>query len=161
MSILWQKALTVHQPWASLIISGFKPWEFRSWDYRQRARHLEGQRIGIHASRQPVDQNEIDYIIHAMRHCPDEVCLKTEALELLMAWRLAPGRLPLSAMLGTVVIGTPRLGSEIATEFGAAKVNDSTRDDEASFGWPMLDPVPLEPVIPMRGRQGFWNWRQA
>lgn len=119
----WQKALTVYQPWASLIISGFKPYEFRSWNYVERGLgRLTGQ---------------------------------------LIAWRSEPHRLPLSSMLGTVVLGAPRLGEEIAVEFGATKVNDSTRDDEAQFGWPMIDPQPLEPIVPMRGRQTFWNWRQV
>lgn len=36
------KALTVWQPWASLIIMGAKPYEFRKWDYRTRAAGHQG-----------------------------------------------------------------------------------------------------------------------
>lgn len=159
---MWQKALTTYQPWASLIIGGFKPWEFRGWDYRERYATLEGSRIGIHASARAVDVREINWIIIQMRQNPDRICLKPEALPLLLQWREEPHRLPLSAMLGEANLGTPILASDIATRFGATGVNDSERDGEANFGWPMLNPQPLEPIItPMRGRQGFWNWRRV
>ena len=41
------KALTLWQPWASLVIAGAKPYEFRSWS---PPRWLIGQRIVIHAA---------------------------------------------------------------------------------------------------------------
>jgi hypothetical protein len=47
------KALTIWQPWATLIMIGTKPFEFRRWDYRERERSLEGQRIVIHAGARP------------------------------------------------------------------------------------------------------------
>ena len=72
-----------------------------------------------------------------------------------------PDRLPLSSMLGTAILGTPRLAIQIAADFGGPAVNDSTRDEQANFGWPMVDPEPLVPIIPMPGHQGFWNWRQV
>lgn len=52
------KALTVWQPWATLIIAGAKPFEFRRWDYRTRDRGLEGQRIVIHAGARPIKRAE-------------------------------------------------------------------------------------------------------
>ena len=45
------KALTLHQPWASLIVEGFKPREFRVWAAPQA---LVGQRIVIHAAKRPM-----------------------------------------------------------------------------------------------------------
>ncbi len=39
------KVLTVQQPWASLIVHGGKPWEFRSWPTRHRGL------LAIHAGR--------------------------------------------------------------------------------------------------------------
>jgi hypothetical protein len=41
--------ITVHQPWASLIIEGYKTIETRTHD---RFKCLVGKRIGIHASKQ-------------------------------------------------------------------------------------------------------------
>lgn len=57
------KALTIWQPWASLVMIGAKPYEFRRWDYRERERALEGQRIVIHAGARPVKLAEVEDIL--------------------------------------------------------------------------------------------------
>ena len=38
--MLYMKALTVKEPWASLIINGYKEYEFRSWKTNYRGRIL-------------------------------------------------------------------------------------------------------------------------
>ena len=60
--------------------------------------------------------------------------------------------------LGTATLGEPRNGLDIAAEMGVSWANDSDRDDQANWGWPMLDIEPWPEPIPMRGAQGFWNW---
>jgi hypothetical protein len=40
-------ALTIWQPWATLVIADCKPYEFRTWP---APRHLWGKRIAIHAA---------------------------------------------------------------------------------------------------------------
>ncbi len=62
------KALTVWQPWASLIMIGAKPYEFRRWDYREREPALENERIGIHAGVRPVTLDDVEDIIDRYRH---------------------------------------------------------------------------------------------
>lgn len=49
-------ALSIRQPWAWLIVAGYKQWENRQWSKNYPAllflkHHLIGQRIYIHASR--------------------------------------------------------------------------------------------------------------
>lgn len=158
------KALTIWQPWASLIIAGAKPYEFRSW---RAPRSLIGQRIVIHAAARKIDGHELTMLFNilCLRHTCDriaeaaaETCLLPEkAIPVLN--RALEGRLPLSAGIGTAIIGEPRLGTDIAElEFGVARANDSYRDEHANWGWPMLEIEPWEAPIPMRGAQGFWNW---
>lgn len=53
------KALTIFQPWASLIIAGAKPYEFRKWNYNERFPGLVGQRIAIHAAARDVREDEV------------------------------------------------------------------------------------------------------
>lgn len=48
------KALTVRQPWASLIVAGVKDVENRSWAAPER---LVGERIGIHAAKFDTDND--------------------------------------------------------------------------------------------------------
>jgi hypothetical protein len=152
-------ALTVWQPWATLIMIGAKPFEFRSWP---APRAVRGKRIGIHAGAHRVDKSEIADLILRLRG-PEAwtTCLKPEqALPLLERVYTSPGLLPLSSMLGTVILGEPVRSWEIVGGFGGV-INDSDRDNHCNWAWPVSDIVPLEPPVPARGAQGFWTWRSA
>lgn len=157
------KAITVYQPWASLIIAGAKPYEFRGWNPRERgagyARYI-GQRHVIHAAKRRIQSDEVQDLIDALEQggiAAASTCLWREpALPVLRA--ALAGELPLSAGLGTAVLGEPKSGFEIATDFGVPLANDSDRDAEANWGWPMLDVQAWAEPVPMRGLQGFWGW---
>jgi hypothetical protein len=60
------KALTIWQPWASLIMIGAKPFEFRRWDFRAREPSLVGERIVIHAGTRPMKADEIEDLIERL-----------------------------------------------------------------------------------------------
>src|SRR3546814_15232141 len=64
-------------------------------------------------------------------------------------------QLPLAAGLGTAILGEPRIGTEIAEEFGVPRANDSDRDEHANWGWPLTDIEVWDEPIPMKGKQGF------
>lgn len=159
------KALTIWQPWASLIIAGAKPYEFRGW---RPPRALIGQRIVIHAAARKIDRDEVGdlYNTHNFRELNEaidqearETCLITsKALPILRQMLLGKDPLPMACGLGTAVLGEPRLGTEIAREFGVLRANDSARDEHANWGWPMLDIEAWPTPIPMRGAQGLWTW---
>ena len=157
------KALTIWQPWASLIIAGAKPYEFRGW---RAPRSLVGQRIAIHAAARKLDRGEVFGLLNTLlerdydedgRIFAAETCLIPEKGIPVLNDALA-GRLPFSCGLGTAVIGEPRLGTHIAEEFGVPRANDSDRDEHANWGWPMLDIEVWPEPVPMRGAQGLWNW---
>jgi len=153
------KALTIWQPWASLIMIGAKPYEFRSWP---APRSLVGQRIAIHASARPVRRNEVaELVLRLHNEEAWTTCLKRDvAVPLLEQALTSPGRLPLSSVLGTAILGQPKLSNSILGEFGA-KLNDSDRDEHCNWAWPLVGIEPLEPFRPAKGAQGFWNWRDA
>lgn len=170
------KALTIWQPWASLIIEGAKPFEFRGWNVAHRFPKMIGQRIVIHAAARKIDRQEIFALRRALLEGGDpaaETCLYPNlALPVLdralkaytenefgLVSLAGHGVLPWSAGLGTAVIGMPRLGTEVAEEFGVPRANDSDRDEHANWAWPMLDIEKWDTPIPMKGAQGFWNWR--
>jgi hypothetical protein len=159
------KALTIYQPWASLIMAGAKPYEFRSW---RPPASIISQRIVIHASAKKVDPTGIlglyntlierDYD-EAGRICAAETCLHAEAaLPIVSRAFYGDNPLPMAVGLGTAIVGEPRLGTDIAADFGAPRANDSDRDQHANWGWPMLDIEIWPAPIPMRGKQGLWNW---
>ena len=162
------KALTIWQPWASLIVAGAKPYEFRGW---RAPRSLIGQRIVIHAAARKIDREEACALWTVLMDRNDDEHSRTAAAESCLIPDLAlpilerafvDGRepLPMAAGIGTAIIGEPRLGTEIAEEFGIPRANDSDRDEHANWGWPMLEIEAWPEPIPMRGAQGFWNWPQ-
>lgn len=151
------KALTIWQPWASLIMAGAKPYEFRGW--RPHA-SLIGQRIVIHAAARRPDWHECRHLYQALSErgslAGKMTCLHADiALPILAG---CPDELPRAVGLGTVIVGPPRLGTNIAADFGVPRANDSDRDSHANWGWPMLDIEVWPEPIPMRGKQGLWNW---
>lgn len=157
------KALTIWQPWASLIIAGAKPYEFRGW---RPPASLIGQRIVIHAGAAKRPRDEIQLLIDLCRwrQVPlvapfwAETCLIAEKAGAVLHQALAR-ELPMSAGIGTAIVGEPRLGTEIAEEFGVPRANDSDRDEHANWGWPMREIEAWPEPIPMRGFQGLWNWQ--
>ena len=67
------KALTLWQPWASLV-EGCKPFEFRSW---RAPRHIIGERIVIHAGARKPDMREVEQLLRewsATRPLPRRRC---------------------------------------------------------------------------------------
>lgn len=153
------KALTIWQPWASLIIAGAKPWEFRRW---RAPNWLIGQRIVIHASKRQADFHECRQLLRLCeaggRYAAQTCLLPERAISLLSG---CAAELPTGAGLGTAVVGEPRLGTDIAREMGALTVNDSSRDQHSNWGWPMLDIEAWAQPFPMKGAQGLWNWPDA
>ena len=84
------------------------------------------------------------------------------ALDILLTIQADPGRLPLSSIVCTAVIGRPVPAAEAVTKvYGDSFKSDSDRIDHQVFGWPMLDVQRIEPPLPARGAQGFWNWAEA
>jgi len=148
------KALTIWQPWASLVILGAKPYEFREWDYSDRYPGVVDQRIAIHAAARPIKPAEIEDLIERVRE-------KESSLVPEIAWPLlnrlsqaykGQGVLELSAGLGTCIIRKPIKVTDLFKGY------DSDRLNHRMFAWPVTDIEPFDHPIPHRGAQGFWNW---
>jgi hypothetical protein len=151
-------ALTIWQPWASLIMIGAKPYEFRRWDYRTRAPALERQRIVIHAGARPVRPAEVEDILARVNDRVSSL-IPEKAIPLLERLRAAykcQGVVELSAGLGTATLCKPR---HVSSLFNSPA--DSDRIDHHMWAWPLIDIRPFDAPIPMRGFQGFWVWPQA
>lgn len=151
------KALTVYQPWASLIMIGAKPYEFRGWP---PPRWLVGKRLVIHASVRPIRIQEVRELIHRLHiGAGRSPCLYPDkALPLLGKVLEDPSSLPLGHGLGTAVVGPGKRGDECANEFGSYAGNDSDREGTFNWGWPLSDIRFFEPPIACRGLQSLWTW---
>ena len=145
------KALTIWQPWASLIIAGAKPWEWRRW---APPRSLIGQRIAIHAGARKVEAGDIVRILDLIE-AGDSSLVAAIAEPLLRRVLLAAW--PRSSVLGTAIVGPPISAADYARRY-AQPGHDSLRIDHHQFGWPLSDIERFEPPVPARGAQGLWDW---
>lgn len=179
------KAITVWQPWATLIMVGAKPFEFRGWP---APRWIIGRELVIHAGARPMRRDEVEDLIERLddpRSAWTTGLFKEKAMPVLeralvhfdhpprrraahkaddLFGEVAVPRpvrpfepLPFSAGLGSVRVGEPVNGNDTAETFGH-RINDSDRQEHANWGWPMLEVQPWPDPIPMKGAQGFWNW---
>lgn len=151
------RALTVWQPWASMIVLGLKPYEFRGWP---APASLHGQRIAIHAGARYVRRTEVDEILASLRAEKAghglPTTLKVDETIAFLEHVIAEHTmgLPLSAIVGTAVLGTPKRAKDLA-ELRA----DSDRVDHTKWAWPMQDVQLALPPRPATGMQGIWHWR--
>jgi hypothetical protein len=151
------RALTVHQPFASLIIAGAKPFEFRS---RRPPAALIGKRIVIHASARKIRQPfAADLFVAVRDQALSSIVAATldpaKSLPVLArAWEPSGEPLPTSVGIGTVIIGEPRRADEIAADPGYPLADD----EQDLWAWPMLDIQRWPISVAQAGAQGFWTW---
>lgn len=144
-------ALTVWQPWASLIMAMVKPYEFRG---RPLPAYFQGKPTVMHAGARKVRREEIADLILRLRDSDQawSTGLLPGALPLLEAWHQTPERLPLASGLGTVVFGKSVRADELPG------YRDSDRSEHINYGWPVHDVTPFAHPVPAKGAQGFWTW---
>ena len=146
------KALTLHQPWASLIAHEVKKIETRSW---APPNQMIGQRIAIHAGKRVV------------RGALSWGTRKAIADLYGPEWWDA---IPVGAVLCTAVLtdvrrvighsqGVAQLTASLAGDMDRTEVEiDSHGDfDRGRYLWFLRDVEAFAP-IPAVGHQGFWEW---
>ncbi|MFA4132565.1 MULTISPECIES: ASCH domain-containing protein [unclassified Brevibacillus] len=147
------KAITIHQPWATLIALGEKRFETRGWPTNYR-----GQ-IAIHAAKK-VDK---------------EICLEEPFRSVLARHGYTADNLPTGAVVAIAQLaGSYRIYNTIDNgvhivrcpnnEYDFTKVEFIWRPEsvfgyfsEGRFAWEMTDVRQINPV-PAKGQQGLWNW---
>lgn len=161
------KALTIWQPWATLIMVGAKPYEFRN---HKPPAALVGQRIVIHAGIQKVRPAAIAELHkrlvlggHNTGLVVEHACKVTQPLSQRMArdgtldLEALDRVLPRSAALGTAVLGEP-VPTLTVFPFG---INLDGTGVTPAWAWPLTEIKRFRPARPARGAQGFWTWSTA
>lgn len=132
-------AITLHQPWASLVAIGAKEFETRSW------RTMHRGQLAIHAAL------TTDHFNLTRQN-------KSMQAALLEAGYLITEQIPLGAVIAVV---------ELVNCFPVEEVWGQISDEEADFGdfsagryaWELRLIREVKPYVPARGRQGLWHWR--
>jgi hypothetical protein len=142
------KAITIHQPWATLIALGEKKFETRGWKTNYRGP------IAIHASKQLLYDHRLPKLSstlweHGFRKEDD---------------------FPLGCVLAIAELVDCRKVSDWLTNKGMPVLHGAEDDyylddKEYAFGdytpgryaWELINIKRIEPV-PVKGKQGLWNW---
>lgn len=152
-------AITLWQPWASLVAAGVKPYEFRDWT---PPAYVIGQRLAIHAATRSVLRGELQDLIYRLNDADEawSVGLHPPALQLLERWLLTPGRLPRSSIVCTATLARVVPAKQIADQFGPVPPLTAADPDHWTRAWHLTDIHALTPPCPARGHQGLWHWQQ-
>ena len=142
------KAVTLYQPWATLIVDGWKTIETRNW---RPPEYAIGQRIAIHAGKT---------LIHGI-----EIPLRSEIIKAYgTPWHDA---MPFGMVLGTAVLKMVRQVARVEGDrayFGISTTANSVEIDiygDFSAGrwlWFLEDIQKFERPIPARGRHMLWEF---
>lgn len=154
------KALTVRQPWATLIVRGIKKVETRSWSYNP-TRFVPDDpptssvlTLGRYVSALP-----IRLAIHAAKAYPRDD--RDFADYLVRSGVLDTADLPRGAIVGVVEYfgwnwSYPETRAEMVPSDHEQELGDWT---DGRILWLMRDPLEFPEPIPSRGALGIWNWR--
>lgn len=146
------RALTILQPWASLIVAGIKGVENRTW---MPPRDMIGQRFAVHAGRK-LDMESFTELHHGMCGFKRE------------QWPYAkPNLFPVGAVIGVATLhnyvrgdGTVEPGPEDHAMLAREPWRSLTARERPWYfgpvGFVLLDPRQVEPV-PCKGALGFWT----
>lgn len=137
------KVISVWTPWSSLIISGHKKVETRSWP---APRSLIGTRIAIAATKTLKPEQRAAYIepsfqqFYGLTSLPDL------------------DSLPRGAIIGTIILTSCEEMTDqmIQTTDPAEKAFGDWRPGR--FAWRMTEPQPFDLPVAVRGAQGIWVW---
>lgn len=143
------KALSIWQPWASLLAYGVKKYETRSW-----ATNYRGP-IAIHAAKKwPSDV--FGMLIQADN--TDTLFALYKAIETAGYDPHDDASMPLGAIVATaeLVDCRPITRQLIAEQTGTELLLGDWR--EGRFAWEFRNMRMLPEPVPTKGHQGLWNW---
>jgi len=137
------KAITLFQPWASMLAIGPKKYETRSWKTKHRGW------IAIHAAKR------FDRLItDAHQRFEKEL---TE-MGISPIWATPRGAVVAVAKLSKIIDCSIRWQMSLIDDFD--EVSPYGDYSEGRYAWVFSEIIPVDPAIPAIGGQRVWNWNQ-
>ncbi|MCY3851804.1 MAG: hypothetical protein OXF75_13560 [Acidimicrobiaceae bacterium] len=150
------KAITLWQPYASLVAARIKASETRGWPPPES---VIGERIAIHAAARRLTAPAHNRLPFPVREAAFPLWLNS-------GWRMPYGAVVATATVTAAgrVIDRIRNGSEgtiLSQDEGTVYHFEDDGLGDYSVGrwvWSLEDVEPLAEPVPARGQQGIWNW---
>lgn len=141
------RAITLTQPWATLVAIGAKQVETRSWSTNYRG----------------------PLAIHTAKGFPGwarELCYDEPFLSALEQARVGPAGFPLGKVIATAeLINVQRIGYHVMplhqTNEGHQRELAFGDYSKGRYAWFLGNVQPLPEPVPARGALGLWEWREA
>lgn len=127
------KVITIKQPWATLIVEGYKRFEFRSWKTNYRG----------------------DILIHAGKG------IDKEAMERLKKY--LPDEIPIGKIIGKATLTDCVPMSKDFADMLSKENNDiyTTHSFSRNYGFKLKNVEKLDNPIEIRGQLGLWNYNNS
>lgn len=125
------KALTIKEPWATLIIDGYKKYEFRSWKTNYRGKIL----------------------IHAGMSEEKDMFKKFKDYNL----NCSKGMIIGEALLTDCILVTKELEDELLK---IDKTVYGRESHEMTYAWKLENVIKYDKPIPIKGKLGLWNYEE-
>lgn len=146
------KAITIKQPWASLIVHGIKDIENRTWTCPKK---YIGQRVLIHASGS-----------HGRKFNVNLTDEQTKAAFATIAKECMFGSLPFGSIIGSVeivdcVINHPSIWAEKTENYTVGmnpKLHEDITGKKVIYNWVLANPILFKKHIPAKGKLSFWEY---
>ena len=178
------KAISLWQPWASLIACGAKPFETRHW---APPRELIGESIAIHAAKK-IDKGAAqfaeeliygqhesggfelaDKLADSFSLAPDDLMGLFGGAVMPIGCIVAVARLDAAFQLGDPAEGTAmpsarvvrRITSRVMPECFTVRFDDFGDYAPGRWAWLLRDVRPINPPVAMKGAQGFFDLPQG
>ena len=123
------KVLTIKEPWASLIIEGYKNYEFRSWKTNYRGKIL----------------------IHAGLNIEKDNLVKFKDYDI----NIQKGKIIGEAMLTDCIKVTEDFQKELLKK---DKIVYGQSDHASDYAWKLENVIKYEEPISVKGKLGLWNY---
>jgi len=147
------KTISIKQPWTSLICSGIKDIENRTWQTKFRGRVL------VHAGAKPVSMSNPNDVFTEQQW--NALSLETKVQLMCKGTSFKP--LSQSAIIGSVeivdcVINHPSIWAE-KCESPITESNPNPPKDWIIYNWVLANPVLFaKPIYPVSGRLSLWEY---
>ena len=125
------KVLTIREPWASLIISGYKEYEFRSWKTNYRGKIL------IHAGLSLEKKYADKFRKYGLKYAKGEIIGEADLVDCILVDKQFNDKL---IKINPLVYGQT--------------------NHDMSYAWKLANVIKYDKPIKCKGKLGLWNYKE-